>query len=153
MPEPIQDKQHEFLLLTLLGDEAAVDFCERIFEITQIWDDVIDGDSITELELHRAFWQALIVLPAHPFYQRHLAALAALLETTMLDYVAAVELERDPGEHSRSIAYVLRESPTTVVVYCARLVGGIDYAMKIAAEVRRYFHDETLSEYLAGLPA
>lgn len=145
------DLQHEFLEWALLGDAPAVDFCERVFEISQVWDDLVDGDSPTEHEVHRAFWQALVCLPAHPFYQLHVAPLAALLELSMLNYTASVELERAPSVHDKTIAFVLRDSLTSVVVYCARLVGGFNHAASIAADVQRFFMNEDLPSYLRSV--
>jgi hypothetical protein len=147
----VPDLQHEFLMYALLGDVAAVDFCERVFEISQVWDDLVDGDNPTEHEVARAYWQALVSLPAHPFYQQHLLQLSAQLERAMLDYIASVELERAQSVHDKTLAFVLRDSLSSVVVYCARLVGGFDHAAAIAADVQRFFCDEDLPSYLRSV--
>lgn len=145
-----ESTQRDFLLWALRGDESAVDFCETLGYVSQVWDDIHDEPSVDRWRVDNAFYHAMMVIPNHPFYVAHKEALEALLELTMLDYMTSNAFEHG-SEHEKTLAFVLRDSLTAVVVYCARLVGGFGHAAEVAADVRAYFHNETLPEYLEGL--
>jgi hypothetical protein len=143
--------ERAYLLEVLKGNEAAADYCLGLAEVSQAWDDVVDGDKeLTALRLHQAFMQAVVTLPANPFYRQHQAALQPLVESAVFDWCAANRLEKG-SEHDKSLAFVLRDNLVSVVVYCAYLVGGQQWAVEKGAEIRQFFHDETLVDYVRGL--
>ena len=139
-------EEHEFLLSVLKGHEEAAQMCEMIFYVSQVWDDVIDGDPINQEDKYEVFRTMLIDLPANPFYRHYIGELLPLFETFVADWQTANELEKG-SDHDKSIAFILRDSVCAIVVYCAGIVGGYKWREQMGPVVRRYAHDEGLEEY------
>lgn len=140
--------EHEFLNKVLLGHAPAVDYCIVLGSISQAWDDIIDGDKeITANAVNRAFFDALVTLPANPFFIQYRSLLLPVQQAIIFDWFDANQLESGDS-HDKSIAFILRNSLVTIVVQCAYLVGGYEHAKEVGPEIRRYFFDETLEEYM-----
>ena len=145
----------------LRGDQLATDFICRIFSVLHIWDDLIDKDkSVSQDEIHGAFWTALIDLPANSFYQRHIAALHPILVAAILNWQAAnsfEELVEDSlapesiRQKQLSIAFILRGTYIDLLSMAAFLVGGYEWAAQVVPKIRTWAHAETFSEYLISL--
>ena len=144
------DAQRDFLLRVLQGNGLAVSLCETLFTISQVWDDLIDGDPVEDDAVNEAFWLALVALPRNDFYRQHFLDLQPLVQAAITDWLTANELEvRDEG--AKHLAFVLRDSLTSVVTQCALLVGGYEWMREVTPEIRLFFHDEPLNEYMEGL--
>lgn len=147
MPQP---NEREFLQQVLRGNVPAIQFCETLFRISQTLDDLIDGDKpVTGQDVYRAFWEALIDLPGNPFYRQHEPALRPLMAVSLQDWRDSVTLERKGDRHGRTLAFVLRDQLTGIVVQCAGIIGGFDWMQQVSVEIRRHFHEDFLDEYLA----
>lgn len=143
-------EEREFLLELLKGNEPAVDLCLMVGRISHVWDDVLDGDRpVSALDLHQAFFDAMITVQEHPFMVQHRADLQPALRLAIFDWIAANELE-EGSDHDRTLAFCLRDSLSAFAVQCAHLIGGPAYAAQNSARVRRFFQDETLQQYLGG---
>lgn len=146
--------QREFLLDVLRSDWAAVDFVETVGRLSQVWDDVVDGD-ISEDQIpetvNNMMHTALFVLPNNPFYRQNFVALNPMMQMIVNDWHDANALERGT-RHDRTVAFVLRDRLASLVVQCASIVGGEAWARTVGPRIRRYFFDETLDQYLEGLP-
>jgi len=140
--------EHEFLLDVLKGNHEAAAFCESLGAISQAWDDLIDtGDAAG---MNGAMTAALVSLPANPFYREHFTHLQPLVQASIIDWLTANELERG-SPHDKTLAFVLRDSLTAVVIQCAAIVGGLPWAIANAPRIRRAMQQEPLSHYLKGL--
>ncbi|MDP4546480.1 hypothetical protein [Marinobacter sp. MDS2] len=149
MPRP--DEQ-QFLQQALQGCEPAIRFCQTLFRISQTLDDLIDKDkALTDSVIISAFWQALIELPANPFYRQHELYLRPLMAAALQDWRDSVALERSGSAHNQTLAFVLRDQLTSVVVQCAYLVGGEAWMESAGPQIRAHFHEDTLSDYLNDL--
>lgn len=142
----------QFLAQVLRNDGGAVAFCQMLFRISQTLDDLIDGDQkIAGGTVISVFWQALIELPANPFYRQHEPYLRPLMAGALQDWRDSVVLERSHDHHKQTIAFVIRSQLTSVVTQCAYLVGGEEWMVQVGPTIRAQFHDETLQEYLDEL--
>ena len=147
-----QNDQAKFLQSALQGHAPAIRFCLMLFGISQTLDDLIDRDrEVSDSTIISAFWQALIELPANPFYREHEPYLRPLMAAALQDWRDSVALERSNSEHNRTLAFVLRDQLTSVVVQCAYLIGGESWMESVGPQIRGYFHDEPLSDYLNDL--
>ena len=147
MPQP---NERAFLQQVLQGQPAPILFCEMLFRISQTLDDLIDGDQpVTAAAVCRAFWDALIELPANPFYREHEPTLRPLMAAALQDWIDSTQLERAGDHHGRTLAFVLRDQLTSLVVQCARLVGGYEWMQQVSVDIRRHFHEDRLADYLA----
>ena len=141
-------RQKELLNRVLLGNIPAIAFCETLFSISQIWDDVVDRDKpLTEFEVNGMMWEALITLPNNPFYQQYFDILNPIMQSAIVDWMDSNKLVRNDNDEHRVAAYVLRDSLTNIVIHCARLVGGFDWMMEISMDVREALYSEPLSKF------
>lgn len=146
MPQP---NERAFLQHVLKDNAAAILFCEALFRVSQVLDDLIDGDKpVTGDAIYRAFWEAMIDIPSNTFYRAHEPTLRPLMAAALQDWRDSVTLERDGDRHGRSLAFVLRDQLTSLVVQCAGLIGGFAWMQQVSAEIRRHFHEEKLDDYL-----
>jgi hypothetical protein len=149
MPRP---NEATFLHQVLQGNVDAVSYCNTLFQISQTLDDLIDGDkSVPQDAVISAFWKALIELPANPFYRRHEQYLRPLMAASLQDWRDSVVLERSDSEHFKTLAFVLRDQLTMVVIQCAYLAGGESWMTQVSAQIRAHFHEDTLNDYLNAL--
>lgn len=140
-----------FLRNVLCNNEAAATYCEMLFRISQILDDLIDKDKpVTDAVLIRTFWEALIELPANPFYRQHELYLRPLMASALQDWRDSACLERSDSYHYKTLAFVLRDQLTGMVTQCAYLVGGYEWMNKVSLSIRDHFHEDTLEAYLGG---
>ena len=144
----MSETQEQMLARVLQGNFDAIAFCETLFAISQILDDIVDGDKpLTTNDVYQAFWLALIELPINPFYRHFEHFVRPLMAGALQDWRDSVTLERDGDHHGRSLAFVLRDQLTGLVVQCAYLIGGSAWMAEVSAGIRRFFHDETFSAY------
>ena len=72
--------EHAFLYQVLRGHPEAVGFVTALGRISQVLDDLYDGDKpVTRPQLDETFWDLLVGLPANPFYRAHFAYLHPLV--------------------------------------------------------------------------
>jgi hypothetical protein len=145
-------RERTFLRGVLQNDMSAVVFCESLFRISQTLDDLIDRDKpVADSTIHHAFFLALIDLPSNPFYRANDVHLRAMMASALQDWKDSVDLEREGDRHGKTLAYVLRDQLTSVVVQVAGIVGGYVWMQEVSVEIRRFFHDETLVDYIDKL--
>lgn len=123
--------------LDLLGNEDAAALNADLYQIVEMWDDLIDKDAATpDAGINAAFYTALIKLPRNAFYQRHFALLSPILESAILDWYAANALEkRRTGDDLRT-SFILRCGVQAFTVMCARIIGGVDFACSVNLQLR-----------------
>lgn len=142
----------EFLADVLKGDQAAIRFIEAVSRVSQVIDDLYDQDA----EVGRDDVSLLLINTMHtlqrdPFYQQNFMELQPVIEQSMIDWLTANQFEAGDSDHLKTLAFVLRDNVYALVITCAKILGGIMYAIEVAPKVREFVHDETLSEYLEGL--
>jgi hypothetical protein len=143
-------KTQQILENVACGNSDAVRFMRTILAISNTWDDLIDRDQeMSETRINDMMWQALIELPANPFYTEHHAALHQLLAMAILNWHAANGMERNDGD--TEVAYVLRSSFVDILGMVALLCGGRDFAMDMVPVIREATHHEGLVRYRENL--
>lgn len=148
MPQP---NEREFLQYVLKDHGPAILFCESLFRVSQTLDDLIDGDKpVTNDDVYQAFWEALIDIPSNSFYRAYELTLRPLMAAALQDWKDSVTLERD-SQHGRTIAFVLRDQLTSLVVQCSCLVGGFDWMQQVSKQIRLHFHEDSLQSYIDDL--
>jgi hypothetical protein len=147
------EAEHEFISRVLMGNQWAIRMANELFFVSQVWDDLVDGDRpVPHDTINRMMWTALVDLPLNPFYQENFAALHPIIRACIIDWFAANDIEKD-HEHDRqlTISYILRDSISNILVHMALLVGGYDWMRQVAPEIRKRVHDESLGKYIMGV--
>lgn len=142
------------------GDPYAVRLLLDLGAITQVWDDAVDGDrTLTREAVDGAFIRALTALPRNPFWLRHQADLLPLLEAWIIDWQTATDIERAaaggmPDPLLRPllrVAWLIRDSSAAIIIKCAAIIGGWEWAREVSLQVREHLHDEPFEDYAAGI--
>jgi hypothetical protein len=146
MPQP---NEREFLVSVLKGDITAIAFCEMLFRISQTLDDLIDRDKpVSDDAIYMAFFEALIALPGNPFYRANELFLRPIMASALQDWRDSTILERQGDRHGRTLAFVLRDQLTSLVIQVAGIVGGVQWMHEISSDIRRHFHEDLLDDYI-----
>ncbi len=141
--------ESEFLYQVLKGEQNAVNLCITLGSISQTWDDLVDGDNHVPAEaINNMMWNALVAIPSNPFYRAHEPQLAPIVQMAISDWLDSNVLS-EGSPHDKTLAYVLRDRLSSVVVQCALIIGGHAWMQQVGPEVRRNLQRETLTEYLA----
>lgn len=141
--------QKELLYKVLRGNESAIQFIELLGGISQVWDDLIDGDDADGPAVNGAFIDALCMLPRNQFYAQNFSELQPLIDSAILDWLTSNQLE-DEGERTE-LSWALRDSLAAVIVGAAKIVGGMAWANEISKTVRLFVHDESIEGYRDGI--
>lgn len=140
---------HETLRFALKDDAEAIQFVQMLVRVCDVWDDLIDRDANVPAEaIHQAFYLALCGIPNNAFYRQHLPVLQPLMVSGVLSWWGANALERQPGRRGRRIAYVARSQIAEVITLAAVIVGGIDWARSVAADIKLLIHSDDPDEYM-----
>lgn len=134
----------------LLGDVGAVGMVRVIAFVAHVWDDLIDGDkTVSNAQINDAFHACTVGLLSNPFVQRHAQAIWPVLETSILNWHGANDLERLGTDHALQVAHVTRCAVGDVAVLAASLIHGHQKAAAMAAELRMLVQQDSLEDYMA----
>lgn len=143
--------ERELLVWGMKGNMDAVLFLESVMRITQVWDDLIDRDRVpTPDEINRTWRDALTGIPRNAFYRAYVNELLPLMDMFITDWHCANTLEKG-SEQDKRIAYIIRDSLNALIIHCAALIGGHEWAAVIGIEVRRQVHDEDFEDYCRSI--
>lgn len=140
----------------VMDDEDALAFLRAIANVLHTWDDLTDHDKpVSDEDVFSAFWTCLIGLPENPFYRQNEGVLRPVLANAIINWRIANNLERSESKTETDMicAFIIRSAYVDLVTASAALIGGVDHAATIGAEVRRWAHKEGFDKYLSNLAA
>jgi len=139
------------------NDMDALAFLRGIASVMHTWDDLIDKDrEIEDEEINAAFWFALVELPTNPFYAANAEMLRPIVVQSIVNWRAATAMERAATceqYNDLKITFIIRSTYIDLVVMAACILGGPDWAAKVAPDLRRWAHSEGFKGYLDALAA
>lgn len=141
MPHAEILKSHLETALKLPAD--AVDWLMGLWRVTQVFDDVADGDPVERPDLDAAIWDALAGMPANPFFQRHQAWLIPATSQMVLKWQVSDRVEREGKASERS--FIWRAGFYDVVLMVAAIVHGPN--LDVAATALGLYGEE-FQEYM-----
>lgn len=124
---------------------AATDWLLMLFDATQMFDDVADGDPVHRDDLNAVLWATLVAMPANPFYKQHQIELGALVANFILKWQASDAAERDKTHNE--VSFVWRAGYYDVVMGAVRLSHGPLVAHSLAPRVMKMY-GETYEDYI-----
>lgn len=138
--------------LIVKGNEEAALYCEQFFSVCQIWDDLIDKDKeVSDSMINTMMWLTLLEMPKNRFFQQYSHELIPVMRQYVIDWFDANQYENKKDDHSLSISYVLRDSINQLLVQCAYLIGGAEWAANVSFSLRERVHDESIADYAAKI--
>lgn len=118
--------------------------------VAHVWDDMIDKDvERSEEDINKAFWISLIGIPNNPFVRNFWGVLYPVMANSIMNYIAANDLEREGTEQQREIAYNARHAPGDIAITVAGLLGGYEWAAQHAAELKAMANErDSMQNYM-----
>lgn len=108
--------------LTRLGlPDDAIDYMCGLYNATQVFDDVEDGDHIEKEDLHRAIWWCLVGSTANPFFMRHGDNIRPIVANLIMKWHAANAAETTGQADEQS--YMHRAGFYDVLLMVCHLAG------------------------------
>lgn len=149
-----RDNQTEFLQHILQGNQSAISFLTTLGGISQVVDDLVDGDKPVSIDGILALaWDSLVTIPENEFYRNHYAQLQPLVSGALASFQDSVRLERvetdDPKP--KQIAFIIRSSLMDITIKCAYLVGGYKWMTQVSPQIRDHIHEDDYETYLTDL--
>jgi hypothetical protein len=135
------------LLDWMLGNQPAVDAFLMLSRISEVWDDLIDGEPVDPEDVHGAFVDALVRLQGNPFYRQHEGILMGVVIAGINAWLDSVQLETTPTEAARMHAFYLRNFAYELINVCAFAVGGWRHMRAVSADMRAFFTHETYAQW------
>lgn len=129
------------------GNEDALHFYRMLVDMAHVWDDVVDGDPVSEIELNNAFLIALVYLPANKFYQTIQYQILPMWLSIVSAYEAANKFEREKDPHGIEIAHTLRYAAGNIVAYAIHVCVGPEEARKHIPEMWKSVVHERYADY------
>ena len=125
--------------------EDASSWLVMIFQVSQIFDDYADGDTVERKDLDSLIWNTLIAIPQNPFYLKNSFALWPVLSTAILKWQGSDTVEREGKVDAKS--FVWRAGFYDLVLMVGTLCHGSDWAIKNAHIVMNMY-GEKFEDYL-----
>lgn len=122
------------------GDAAALQCCDIWFDYCHLIDDLFDTredgrPTMPTDQIMRTFWCALMFYNCD-FYVKHRERLFPIVTMVTNAYADVVHWEKDPAEHRRAIADVLRCCGNEFFFMVALITGGVDHMREVSPLIR-----------------
>jgi hypothetical protein len=121
--------------------DAAKSWLLDLWNLTQVFDDAMDGDAADKSNVSRATWAVFQNMPLNDFYRQYAAVLQPVLVLQLLKWEAANTVEALGLANEKS--YVWRAGFYDVVLMVCHLCG-----IKDAGHACMELYGETFAEYL-----
>jgi hypothetical protein len=136
------------LLELMAGNEDAVRLIQDVVFVSHRYDDLIDGDKpVPDEDIHRLIHTLLIDVPVNPFWAQHAHLFRPLVETGILNWHAANQIEAEGHLEELRIAHALRYAIGDIVLLAMTLAGGHAHAVAHARKARLLAQQDTWRHY------
>ena len=143
-------QEAELINFWLKEDPDAIALVNAFSRVSQIWDDLHDGDKpVSRDQVDYMMMMALLDIPGNRFYQANFHALFPVIQHCLFSWLDANTLEETGDDRDLQVSYIIRSSTTDLIIHVAGLVGGAHWRRQAALAVRRYiYHDnEPFEDY------
>ena len=144
------DKEQQLIRYWLKDDPAAVDLANAYSQVSQVWDDLVDGDKpVSRDQVNGMMMQALVDIPKNRFFQLHYLDLMPMVQHCLMTWLDANTLEAQGNDRDLYVSYVIRSVTTDLIIHLAGLVGGTFWRRQAALAIRQaiYRDNEPFEEY------
>ena len=146
------EKERQLISYWLKENQPAIDLVNAYSAISQVWDDLHDGDKpVTKSQVNQMMMLALIEIPTNPFYQQHYLELMPVVQHLLMTWLDANTLEAVGDERDLQVSYIIRSVTTDLIIHVAGIVGGVVWRRQAALAIRQaiYHDNEPFEEYYA----
>ncbi len=127
----------------LKDNQDAIALANAYSSISQIWDDLYDGDKpVSKAQINTMMMQSLIEIPTNPFFIQHYNQLMPVVQHCLMTWLDANTLEEMGDERDLQVSYIIRSVTTDLIIHLAGLVGGSLWRRQAALAIRKaIYHD------------
>lgn len=144
-------KQEQDLIRYWLKDNPeAIELANDYSIVSQIWDDLHDGDKpVTRAQIDYMMQLALVDIPKNPFFQRNYLELMPMVQHCLMTWQDANTLEAKGDDRDLYVSYIIRSVTTDLIIHMAGIIGGTTWRRQAALAIRRtvYHDNESFAEY------
>ena len=140
-----EQRLKNYLITILHLPESAVQYLVELYEATQIFDDVADGDDVDREALDRVIYSTLVGIPSNPFFATYSSLLFPVTAKLVLKWQASDTVERAGVADAKS--YMWRGGFFDVVMSVVTICHGSDKAKLYAPKVMAMY-SETYEDYM-----
>lgn len=127
----------------------AVDFLMGVWGLSQVFDDMADGDGVERADLDKAAWFALVGMTINPFFAVNHMALTPVMATQVLKWQASDFAERAGAADIRSFMWRAGFYDLVLAVTC--LCHGPERAQELAPQIMAMY-GENIADYFMEFP-
>lgn len=139
----------ERLAFYLNSNDGAMRLMLGVIDLAHVWDDLVDQDvKLAPEAINRALWFAVVGLQRNPFFQQHRDRLLPVIETGILNWFAANDLEASGGMSELEVAHVIRCQVGDLLLLATEIIQGHEFASRHAAGMRMLTQQDSLTDYL-----
>ena len=123
----------------------ATEWLVMLFDATQVFDDVADGDPVNREDLNATIWNTLVGMNQNSFWLVNSQTLAPVVASMILKWQASDQAERAGLADAKS--FVWRAGFYDVVLMAVALCHGTTKATEMASQVMAIY-GETYQDYM-----
>ena len=136
------------MMMWFREDQDAVRLGVDLWNVMQVWDDLIDNrDEVPSDNINEVFRRLIYDIPTNPFYAANAHDRAPLLDSTMMQWQAANRVESEQKAGDLHKAWMLRAGVYQLFVYIAALAVDSTWASVVGPEIWRTY-GETLEDFV-----
>jgi hypothetical protein len=138
-----------FVSQMLGGNKDALRLMSDFLLVMKLWDDLVNGGEVTVTQVNQALWAAMSELPANIFYRQHFDLLHPILITTMIKWMGAGSIQRDPtsGDDALALAYGDSLVASSLLLALTLAASGPTVAAQYAGAIRQFDLGGGLARY------
>lgn len=128
--------EQDILLRAACGNQVALDFVNRGFEVFHMVDDLVDETTTAEFKLRTVI--KAMELYCHPYFLKHGVALHGVIRNCADVWMQSVIWEKHPDKARANWAEVTRHCGLDLACAVADIEGGWDHRRQMSEEIRAY---------------
>ena len=151
-----QQLEQDLLKYWLKDNTQAIALVNDYSTVSQVWDDLHDGDKpVTKHQVDYMMQLALVEIPRNPFFQQNYLDLMPIINHCLFTWMDANLLEEKGDDTELQVAYIIRSVTTDLIIHMAGIIGGSLWRRKAALAIRRaiYHDNEPFEDYRAEIMA
>lgn len=148
------EKERQLISYWLKDHQDAIDLVNAYSSISQVWDDLHDGDKpVTKSQVNSMMMLALIEIPTNPFFQQYYLELMPVIKHCLMTWLDANTLESVGDDRDLQVSYIIRSVTTDLIIHVAGIVGGTLWRRQAALAIRQaiYHDNEPFEDYHAEI--
>jgi hypothetical protein len=129
------------------GNQYAWDAAVMLAQLSQTWDDIVDGDEVPQAQVNTAFLSVLAYLPTNPFYATIQTQVAPMWVPIVAAYEAANQFEAEGADDGLELSHMLRFSAGHIIAYMIVACVGREAARAIIPSMWKLIVNERYDDY------